>query len=105
MTINKTTVRQRLLDLLFILTTLVILVGILFPPHGSQRVEARLVAAETHISAFVTTLNMFKADTGNYPKTSEGLEALIVKPREAKDTWKGPYKQKTKVPLDPWKRP
>jgi general secretion pathway protein G len=104
MTINKTTVPQRLLELWFPLTIVLVLVGGLFP-HSHQRPQARLVAAETDISAFVTALNMFKADTGYFPKMSDGLDALIIKPREANDHWKGPYILRNKVPLDPWKHP
>jgi general secretion pathway protein G len=29
----------------------------------------------------------------------------MTRPLAAQNTWKGPYLQKNKVPLDPWKQP
>jgi general secretion pathway protein G len=50
-------------------------------------------------------LSMYEVDNGYFPKGPDGLQALLIKPRDAQSTWKGPYLQKDKVPLDPWGHP
>ena len=93
-----------LVELLVVLTILAILAGIVLPMVAGRTEQARIIAATTEISTLVTAISMFEADNGYYPKGSDGLQSLIVKPRDAQN-WKGPYVQKDKVPLDPWKRP
>ena len=39
-------------------------------------------------------------DTGHYPSTEVGLNALVAKPAN-EPKWNGPYLRKA-VPLDPW---
>jgi general secretion pathway protein G len=88
---------------LLVLTILGTLVWIVILRVGSH--PAKTMAAQTDIAAFVAALGLFKADNGYYPKTSDGLNALIFKPHDGKDTWKGPYLNSDKVPIDPWAQP
>jgi len=44
----------------------------------------------------------YKAATGAYPTTKQGLEALLTQP-DGVTGWRGPYL--IRIPLDPWKRP
>ena len=94
-----------LVELLLVLTILAILAGIVFPNIIGRAEEARKIAARVEIAHFVTALNMFEVDNGYFPKGADGLQALMVKPRDAQTTWKGPYLQKDRIPLDPWKNP
>jgi len=55
----------------------------------------------TQIATFRTALDAFEVDNGYYPKGKNGLEDLIVKPRDAQN-WRGPYLQTDKIPADPW---
>jgi general secretion pathway protein G len=48
-------------------------------------------------------LASYRLDTGSFPSTEEGLNALIAKPA-ATLKWNGPYLSKA-VPLDPWGKP
>jgi len=48
----------------------------------------------------MTALGTYKLDTGLFPTTEQGLEALRVKPADAA-TWAGPYIEKA-IPKDPW---
>jgi general secretion pathway protein G len=43
---------------------------------------------------------MYKLDTGTFPTTEQGLEALRVKPADA-GQWAGPYMPQD-IPKDPW---
>ncbi len=50
-------------------------------------------------------LTSYRMNMGDYPSTSEGLQALITAPGDKAAMWKGPYLEDNKIPLDPWKRP
>jgi general secretion pathway protein G len=45
-------------------------------------------------------LDSYRLDTGRYPTTSQGLNALETNPGD--QGWDGPYLKKV-LPLDPWK--
>ena len=94
-----------LVELLVVLTILAILAGIVIPNLIGRAEEARRIAAKTEIATIVGALSVFELDNGYFPKGADGLQSLVTKPRDAQATWKGPYLQKDKVPLDPWKRP
>jgi general secretion pathway protein G len=47
-------------------------------------------------------LDAYKADTGQYPSTAEGLSALRIRPSSITG-WQGPYLEKS-VPRDFWGR-
>jgi general secretion pathway protein G len=63
--------------------------------------KARVVAAKSQIKSFEAALTNFFLDTGHFPATSEGLEALVTPPSDASTKWKGPYLT-GKIPKDPW---
>ncbi|MDC0976686.1 type II secretion system protein GspG, partial [bacterium] len=44
----------------------------------------------------------FRIDTGNYPTTAQGLDALVTEPQGVRG-WRGPYVEK--LPMDPWQQP
>lgn len=50
-------------------------------------------------------LKSYRMDMGDYPSTSEGLNALVTAPADKHGMWKGPYVEDNKIPLDPWKHP
>ncbi len=91
-----------MLVVIVIISLLVALVG----PKIFQRVEqARRVATEAQISNFENALRMFKLDSGFYPTTDQGLEALVVIPTTSPipKKWREEgYLEKGQVPLDPW---
>jgi general secretion pathway protein G len=62
--------------------------------------QARVTAAKLQISNFMDALGQYKLDTGVFPTTEQGLNALRVKP-EGVNNWNGPYLPKD-VPLDQW---
>jgi general secretion pathway protein G len=93
-----------LVELLLVLTILAILAAIVIPRFAGRPQDAKVAAAKMDIASFITALSMFEVDNGYLPKGADALQSLLVKPRDAQ-TWKGPYLQKDKIPLDPWGQP
>ena len=48
----------------------------------------------------MTALGTYKLDTGTFPTTEQGLQALRVKPEDVTQ-WNGPYMPQD-IPKDPW---
>jgi len=90
-----------LIELLLVLTILGILAAIVVPKIAGKGEQARVQAAVTQISAFKTALNTFEVENGYYPKGQNGLQDLMVQPRDAQ-SWHGPYLDSDTVPKDPW---
>jgi general secretion pathway protein G len=65
--------------------------------------EARQVRALDDLATLDKLVRTFRSDTGRYPTTEEGLEALRTEP-EGIGGWKGPYVSHS-IPLDPWGSP
>lgn len=55
----------------------------------------------TYIKVLEEAILKFQADVGRFPTTTEGLSALIERPRDV-ENWNGPYVERSKVPLDRW---
>jgi len=67
-----------------------------------DRAQAKRAAVSAQIQAYLTALENYKLETGDYPSTSQGLNALRTNPRTA--GWNGPYVDKDIGP-DPWGHP
>src|SRR5271165_7614856 len=65
--------------------------------------SSRRLLAKEQIKAYLTALGSYKLDTGVYPTTEQGLQALRVKPENV-NNWQGPYVQKD-IDMDPWQHP
>ena len=72
------------------------------PKFAGTTEKAKISAAQTQLSVFATALDLFEVDNGFYPRGKDGLQALVVKPRDATAAWH-PYMDS--IPLDPWKNP
>ena len=77
---------------------LVFMYYIVVPKDGSR--DERPTAAIFQIKTFRTALDAYKNDTGAYPRTIDGLLALLHAPLGVTN-WHGPY-LKNDVPPDPW---
>lgn len=91
-----------LMELLVVLAILGLLMSLVGPRVLNQLGGAKVKTAAIQIKDLEQSLEMYKLDTGRFPTTSQGLQALNSKPSGA-DGWNGPY-LKSDVPLDPWKR-
>jgi len=89
--------------MLVVVTIIALFAALVAPRMMNQAGKARRVAAHAQVNAFMTALGAYKLDTGSYPATELGLQALRVKPENVAQ-WGGPYLPQD-IPLDPWARP
>lgn len=90
-----------LIELMVVIVIMGILATLIMPRILDRPEQARRMAAKTQIRSFQSALGLFKADTGRYPTTSEGLRALVSDPGVR--GWNpGGYLEQQSVPLDPW---
>ncbi len=92
-----------LLELLVVLVIIGLLAGYVGPRYFSQIGKSESKIAKAQIEAFDKALSQYRIDTGRYPSTEQGLNALFIKPAN-EPKWDGPYLSKA-VPLDPWGKP
>ena len=92
-----------LIELLLVLVILSVLAAVVVPKFTKRSEQARITAARTDIGNLELALDTFEIDTGRFPSTQEGIEALVEQPT-GMDDWRGPY-IKRGVPNDPWGTP
>ena len=93
-----------LIELMVVIVILGLLATIIMPKILDRPEQARRMKAKVQIRNFQSALALFKTDTGRFPTTTQGLEALINDP--SLRGWKqGGYIEGGKVPLDPWGNP
>src|SRR5688572_26166211 len=103
---NRTKRRERgvtLIEMLVVVTIIAMFGALVAPRMLSRTDSARVTFARAQINSFMTALGAYKLDTGTYPTTEEGLQALRVRPSGAPQ-WQGPYLPQ-EIPVDPWGRP
>ena len=102
MKIKSLTRAFSLIEILLVVVIIGVLAAIMLPDFAGRSELERLARAKTEIESTIgLALNMFEADTGNYPTTQLGLRALLMNP-ENLPNWKGPYIKKSNEFLDPW---
>jgi len=89
-----------LIELLLVMVILSVLAAVVVPKFTRRSEQARIVAAQASIANIEVAVEAFEIDTGRYPSTEEGLQALVSAPPLLND-WRGPY-IKRGVPKDPW---
>lgn len=93
-----------LIELLVVMVILGLLAAIVGPNLFGKVGKGKQSAAKAQIETLATALDGFRLDTGRYPTTSEGLNALVTNP--GIEGWSGPYLRQGKaVPNDPWGKP
>ena len=89
-----------LIEMLVVVTIMALFIAIVGPRLLSRGDAAKVTAARAQLSAFSNALALYKLDTGTFPTTEQGLQALRVQP-EGATQWQGPYLQQD-IPVDPW---
>ena len=89
-----------LLELLVVVAIIGLLAGYVAPRYFSQLGKSEAGVARAQIDALEKALDQYRLDTGRYPTTEQGLNALVVKPAN-EPKWNGPYLRKG-LPTDPW---
>ena len=92
-----------LIEMLVVVTIIALFAAIVGPRLFKNVDTARRTSTKTQIANFMNALGQYKLDTGSFPPTEWGLQALRVKP-ESVSQWAGPYLQQ-EVPMDSWGRP
>lgn len=95
------TLMEILIAIALIVTITAIAVTSLENIYGNGQKEAATQAV-TH--EYEAPLFSYKLQTGSYPTTAQGLQALLTAPANVTG-WAGPYLNTKDVPLDPWKQP
>jgi general secretion pathway protein G len=101
---TKLSLAQRgmtLIEILVVLVLIGIVMGILGGNFIGRGEKAKADAARIEIGQIGQSLDLYKLETGRYPSSSEGLQALIAQPAGATN-WNGPYWKKSTIPKDPW---
>jgi general secretion pathway protein G len=86
--------------MLVVVTIIGLFVALVGPGLWKKVDVSRITAARTQIQNFMTALGTYKLDTGTFPTTEQGLQALRVKPGDM-NQWNGPYMPQD-IPKDPW---
>jgi general secretion pathway protein G len=89
-----------LIEMLVVVTIIALFAAVVGTTMFKKTDQARVTAAKVQISNFMDALGQYKLDTGVFPTTEQGLNALRVKP-EGVMNWNGPYMPKD-IPPDPW---
>ncbi len=92
-----------LIEMLVVVTIIALFAALVVPRMMGQADKARRVSAHAQVNSFMTALGAYKLDTGVYPTTDQGLQALRVKP-DGVLNWSGPYLPQD-IPNDPWGSP
>ena len=95
-----------LIEIMLVVIIIGALAAMVIPRLTGRSEQAKRVAAKADIeSNLATALKLYELDNGNFPTTSQGLEALLKKPATSPSApnWNGPYIEKK--PIDPWGNP
>lgn len=88
-----------LIELMIVVVILGLLATIVMPKILNRPEQARRIKAMADIRNIQSALALFKTDTGRFPTTSEGLQALVTNPGIKGYNSDGYL---DKLPLDPW---
>ncbi len=92
-----------LIEMMVVVTIIALFAALVLPKMMNQADRAKVTKAKADINGFETALGSYKLDTGVFPTTDQGLQALRVQP-EGVQNWQGPYVQKD-IGNDPWGHP
>ena len=93
-----------LVEMLVVITIIALVMGLVGPRVLNYLSEAKAKTAKIQVESLGSALDLYYLDTGRYPSSSEGLNALVHPPGDT-TSWNGPYLKGNSVPNDPWGRP
>jgi general secretion pathway protein G len=95
-----------LLEILIVVAIIGLLVTLVAPQLFGRLDQSRVTAAQAQVRSLRAALDSFRLDIGHYPSVEEGLSALVTAPQgDETQTWRGPYLDGGRVPMDPWGKP
>jgi len=87
-----------LIEMLVVMTIIALFAALVGPSILKHGDTARITAARAQIHNFMTALGSYKLDTGTFPTTEQGLQALRVRPAD-QNQWAGPYMPQTSLKI------
>jgi len=94
-----------LIELMVVIVILGILAAVVAPKIIGRSDDAKITDAKVQIRNLETALKLYKLDSGSFPTTEQGLQALVTKPTVGKipTNYKAEgYLENKSVPKDPW---
>ncbi len=91
-----------LIELMVVIVILSILAVYMAPRLIGRDDQARQLRAKVDIEALETALKLYRLDTGSYPTTQQGLDALVEQPEGVQNWREGGYLDKRRLLRDPW---
>jgi general secretion pathway protein G len=94
-----------LIEIMVVIVILALLAALVGPKLMGRTDDAKITDARVQIKNIETALKLYKLDSGTYPTTEQGLDALVTKPtvgvipKGYKDEG---YLESKKIPKDPW---
>jgi general secretion pathway protein G len=95
-----------LVEIMLVVIIIGALAMMVVPRLSGRSEQAKVAIARADIeSTLATALKLYELDNGNFPTTSQGLDALLRKPTDSPvpRNWNGPYVERR--PIDPWDNP
>lgn len=94
-----------LVEMLVVIGVIALIAALLVPNLIGQMQRARAKAAQVQLENVASAVEMFRSDTGHYPKTEEGDLKALLNNGSGIEGWTGPYLKDAKTLNDPWSRP
>jgi general secretion pathway protein G len=94
-----------LIELMVVIIILGLLAAIVMPRVVGQTDRARYEQAKVQMRILEDSLKRYKLDSGVFPSTEQGLEALVRQPSTGtlpRNWQEGGYLDKPEIPIDPW---
>lgn len=95
-----------LVEIMLVVIIIAALSAMVVPRLVGRSEQAKVAVAKSDIEANLSSaLKMYELENGNFPSTSQGLQALRAAPTSNPQpkNWNGPYIEKD--PVDPWGNP
>lgn len=92
-----------LVEIMLVVVIIGALAMMVVPRLSGRSEQAKIAVARSDVEAtLATALKLYELDNGNFPTSSQGLEALLKEPTDSPvpQNWNGPYIEKR--PIDPW---
>ena len=90
-----------LIEMLVVVVIIAVLAAVIGPRLLNQGDKARTVAARQQLENFGLALGQYHLDTGGYPSTEQGLQALVTQPSNDPHPTRW-YQLFRELPKDPW---
>ncbi|MDD2499488.1 MAG: type II secretion system major pseudopilin GspG [Geobacter sp.] len=94
-----------LIEIMVVIVILALLAALVGPKIIGRSDDAKLADAKVQIRNLETALKLYKLDSGIYPSTEQGMQALLTKPTTGqipKNYRQEGYLESKKLPTDPW---